>query len=313
MVELFNIPQLKIDTANFTHLLHDEVVCELEDNFAEYVGAKYACTANSASSLLFLSLLKYKEIIDIPSTMPIVVPNAIVTSGNKVRFYNDTDWVGHCYHLHDNIFDSAQEVRRNQYQDLKNDDAVVIFSFYPTKPVSGCDGGVVVSNNKDLIEYYKTMTMNGTSFAMDNWDRKHTVAGYKMHCSSIQAFVANENLKKIDQKNDILDEISCAYNRTLGYNNKSRHLYRIRVRNNKEFIQYMKSNGIQCGVQYAHCHGKPAFAESEVHQPSESMLKSEKESHSTVSLPFHENLTKLEIERVAKYALDSGLLDRGSQ
>ena len=312
MISLFNIPNYTIDTSRFSNLLHDGVVGELEENFAQYVGAKYACSANSASSLLFLSLIKYKETIDIPSTMPIVVPNVIVTSGNRVRFYNDTDWVGHCYHLHDNIFDSAQEVRRNQYQDLQDDNAVVIFSFYPTKPVGGCDGGMVVSNNKKLIDYYKTMTMNGTSLAMNNWERKHTVAGYKMHCNSIQAFVANENLKKLDQKNDILDEIKHAYNRALGYNNRSRHLYRIRVSANKEFIDKMKEVGIQCGVHYEHCHNKPPFFDGEVQSPCECMgdcvclLPSEIESQSTVTLPFHENLTQADIKKVIKYALDSG-------
>ena len=304
MINLFHVPSYTIDTSRFSHVLHDEVVGELEENFAQYVGAKYACTANSAFSLLFLSLIRYKEIVDVPSTMPIVVPNAVVAAGNKVRFYDDIDWVGHCYHLHDNIFDSAQEVRRNQYQDLNNDNAVVIFSFYPTKPVSGCDGGMAVSNNKDFIDYYKTMTMNGTSLARDSWDRKHTAAGYKMHCNSLQAFVANENLKKIDQKNDILDEISSAYNHHLGYNNTSRHLYRIRVRDNRQFISGMKNNGIQCGIHYEHCHSRSAFADAEIQPTCECedacvcLSNSERESKSTVSLPFHENLNKQDIDKV---------------
>ena len=304
MISLFNIPNYTIDTSQFSHMLHDEVVGKLEENFAQYVGAKYACTANSASSLLFLSLIKYNEIIDIPSTMPIVVPNAIITAGNQVRFYNDINWVGHCYHLHDNIFDSAQEVRKNQYHDLNNDNAVVIFSFYPTKPVGGCDGGIVVSNNKEYIDYYKTMTMNGTNFAVNNWDRQHAAAGYKMHCNSLQAFIANENLKKLDHKNDVLDEIRIAYNQSLGYNNTSRHLYRIRVKSNQEFIGKMKKNGIQCGVHYEHCHDKPAFADAEIQSTcGYGLSSSERESKSTVSLPFHENLTQTDIRKVIKYAL----------
>lgn len=304
MISLFHIPSYTIDTSRFSHVLHDEVVGELEENFAQYVGAKYACSANSASSLLFLSLIRYKEIIDVPSTIPIVVPNAVVTAGNRVRFYDDIDWVGHCYHLHDNIFDSAQEVRRNQYQDLNNDNAVVIFSFYPTKPVGGCDGGMVVSNNKAFIDYYKTMTMNGTSLVRDSWDREHITAGYKMHCNSLQAFVANENLRKIDQKNDTLDEISSVYNHRLGYNNTSRHLYRIRVRNNRQFISEMKNNGVQCGIHYEHCHNKSAFSDTEIQSECECgdtcvcLSNSERESKSTVSLPFHENLNKQDIDKV---------------
>ena len=64
MIELFNIPSYIIDTSKFSNLLHDEIVQEFECRFAEYIGAKYACSANSASSLLFLSLIKYNETIN---------------------------------------------------------------------------------------------------------------------------------------------------------------------------------------------------------------------------------------------------------
>ena len=302
MIELFNIPQHTIDTSKFSHLLHGEIVTEFEQNFAEYVGAKYACSANSASSLLFLALRNRGEIINVPSTIPIVVPNVIANTHNKVRFYNDVDWVGSCYHLHDNIFDSAQEVTKNQYKDLGLDDAIMIFSFYPTKPVSGCDGGMVVSNNKDNIEYFKLMTMNGTEFNEHSWKREQVAAGYKMHCNSVQAYVANENLKKIDHKNSILDEIRSVYNTALGYNNKSRHLYRIRVDDNVEFINKMKKVGIQCGIHYEHCHNKPAYKFIEV-TPKGPMDRSNLESKSTVSLPFHENLTLADINKVIQYAM----------
>ena len=237
MINLFNIPQHKIDTANFSSLVHDKIVDELEENFARYVGAKYACTANSASSLLFLALKTYTNtIISIPSTIPIVVPNVIANTGNKIRFYDDTEWVGKCYRLHGNIFDSAQEVTRNQYSKLCNDNSIMIFSFYPTKPVGSCDGGIVVSNNKKNIDYFKTMTINGTVLKKNSWSRKQICAGYKMHCNSIQAYIANENLKKLDEKNSILDKINASYNDAFDYNNNSRHLYRIRVDNNLEFV-----------------------------------------------------------------------------
>ena len=45
----------------------------------------------------------------------------------------------------------------------------MIFSFYPTKPISSCDGGMVVSDDKDTIDYFKTMTMNGTNLDKNSW------------------------------------------------------------------------------------------------------------------------------------------------
>jgi len=308
MIQLFNIPNHKIDTSTFSHLLHGKIVDELETNFAEYVGAKYACMANSASSLLYLALKRFNnQVIQIPSTIPIVVPNVIANSGNKIQFYNDDKWVGHCYHMHDDIFDSAQEVSRNQYSNLGNNDAIMVFSFYPTKPVSGCDGGIVVSNNKEKIDYFRLMTMNGTSFDEDSWKRRHMTAGYKMHATSIQAYIANENLKKLDIKNSILDEINSVYNASLGYNNNSRHLYTIRVKDNKSFIANMLKEDIACGVHYEHCHGKSPFEEHEIkpdvyRYESSDLTKSEKTSVTTVSIPFHEKLDPKEIKKITHYA-----------
>ncbi len=295
-IQLFNINNYKIDTSNFSHLLHDKVVKEFEENFAKYVGAKYSCMANSASSLLFLSLLKYKTTVSIPSTMPVVVPNVIINTGNKINFYDDTDWVGHMYHLHDNIFDSAQEVKRNQYKDLGHDDAIMIFSFYPTKPVGGCDGGMVVSNNLDQINYFRTMTMNGTNYSINNWEREHISVGYKMHPNSFQAYIANKNLKRLDKKNKVLYDIRSYYNLKLGLRNDSLHLYRINVNNNRKFLKKMHNFGIQCGIHYEHCHEKKCFVKN-----SKKLSRSEKESISTVSIPFNEKLKRNEVEEIVHY------------
>lgn len=306
MIELFNINHYKIDTSRFSNLLHDEVVDEFEHSFAEYVGAKYACFANSASSLLFLSLLGKNATIKIPSTIPPVVPNVIVNTNNKIQFYDDIEWIGHQYRLHDNIYDSAQEVTRGQYKKLNDPNALVIFSFYPTKPVGGCDGGMVVSDNKETINWYRMMVLNGMNHSSNNWERKQIAAGYKMHGNSIQAYVANENLKKLNPKNDRLDKIRDLYNKQLGYeNNTSRHLYRIRVKDNATFIQMMKKEGIVCGIHYKHCHEQSFYGDCR------NLVASKKESKQTVSIPYHEKLTKYEINKVINYALKYWLTKKG--
>jgi dTDP-4-amino-4,6-dideoxygalactose transaminase len=292
MINLFNINSYVVDTSSFKNLLHGDIVCEFEQAFAEYVGAKHACFANSASSLLFLSLLKYKTTIRLPSTIPPVVPNVVINTGNKIQFYDDISWVGGVYHLHENIFDSAQEVSKNQYRDYANEEALVIFSFYPTKPVGGCDGGMIVSNNRDEIDWYRMMVLNGMNYSSNNWERKQIAAGYKMHGNSIQAYVAYENLKKLEHKNNRLDEIRGHYNDELGYSNTSRHLYRIRVDNNSQFIDMMKQEGIVCGVHYRHCHDRDFYGFGDP------LPASEIESEQTVSLPFHEKLSKSERNKV---------------
>ena len=239
MINLFHINNYNIDTSTLGNLLHGPIVTEFEENFASYVGAKYACSANSASSLLFLSLLKYDTTIRIPSTIPIVVPNIIVNTGNKIEFYDDVDWVGGCYHLADNILDSAPQVNRNQYADLCHDDGIMIFSFYPTKPIGSSDGGMIVSNDKDKIDNLRILSTNGYTLEENSWEKQIVCPGYKLYMNSIQCYIALENYNKLKDKTDRFEEVKGMYNEAFGLKNTSNHLYRINVEDRNTFMKNM--------------------------------------------------------------------------
>lgn len=306
MIQLFNIPNYTINTADFSHYLHGSIVEEFENNFAEYVGAKYACSVNSATNAIFLMLLNKSTIVDVPSLIPPVVLNAIITSGNTPRFTDDISWIGGSYILHEfedyKIIDSAQRVDRNQFANEANDNDLMFFSFYPTKPVGSCDGGIIVSNDKSKIDYLKTLSFNGMSFSTNNWERKVIMPGYKFYMNSIQAYIANENLKLLDSKKERLSEIRNIYNKELGYNNTSDHLYRINVEHRNTFMDNMKSAGIVCGIHYEAQHLNSVYTFYAVNEYSQRMHKrcpkSKIEALTTVSIPFHENLTEENIEYI---------------
>ena len=109
--------------------------------------------------------------------------------------------------------------------------------------------------------------------------------------------MANENLKKLNYKNERLDEIRDLYNKQLGCENTSRHLYRIRVKDNATFIQMMKKEGIVCGIHYKHCHEQSFYGDCR------NLVASKKESKQTVSIPYHENLTTEEKQKIIKTVL----------
>lgn len=296
MINLFNIPNYTIETSKFNNYLHDNIVEEFESNFRDYVGAKYSCSVNSATSAIFLSLLNKETTIKIPSIIPPVVCNAILTSGNKISFIDDIEWVGNSYILHDfgeyKIIDSAQKVEFNQFNKEANDNDLMIFSFYPTKPIGSMDGGIIVSNDFEKINNFKELVMNGMSFSQNNWERKIKFPGYKMYMNSIQCFIANENLKILDFKQRKLKKIREIYNKELGYNNTSNHLYRINVNDNKDFVEYMGGKGITCGIHYQSLHNH------KVYRTNDKCPKSEKISKKTVSIPFHENLNNGQINYI---------------
>ena len=256
MIGLFNINTHTLDTSRYTNLLHDNIVTEFEDSIKNYVGAKYAVSFNSATSAIFLSLLNKNIILDVPSMIPPVVLNAIVTSGNKYTFNDNVDWVGDSYTLHD--FDI----------------------------------------NK--ITLLKEMALNGMTYSHNNWERKIRFPGYKMYMNSIQADIAMNNFNLYEEKLSSLKKIRDIYNNELGYSNTSNHLYRIEVDNRENFIVYMKTNGVWCGIHYEAAHLNSVYSLSDVECPL-----SEEKSLRTVSIPFHERLTISEvniiINRVKEY------------
>lgn len=302
MITLFSTPKYTVDTAKFSNLLHDKVVTELEQEFAKYVGAAYACTANSASSLIYLAMREFAgETVEIPSVIPPVVPNAVINAGCKIRFIDHTHWVGGEYCLHKHIYDSAHAVDKFQYRRHNNSD-ILIFSFYPTKPVGGCDGGIAVSNNKDYIDFLRKMTLNGTEYSENSWERKQSLIGYKMHCNSIQADVALQSLRNLPYKKQKLQDIRIKYNNRIGaFENCSDHLFRISVDQNQSFIKKMGEVGIQCGIHYPACHNKEPFKDHTNRLEVGSMVRSIMHERANVSIPFHENLTNEETNKVIEY------------
>ena len=217
MIQLFNVDSHNIDTSKFSNLLHDNVVEEFEKTIADYVGAKYACSINSATNAIFLSLLNKNVMVDLPSMIPPVVANAIVTSGNTINFVDNTEWVGVSYILHEfddyKIVDSAQKLEENQFKKECNSEDLMLFSFYPTKPLGGSDGGMIVTDDYEKYKWFKSAVLNGMSFANNNWERKISFPGYKMYMNSIQAQICLNNFKTFEEKMTSLSFLSDIYNK----------------------------------------------------------------------------------------------------
>ena len=302
MIQLFNIEHHKIDTSKFNNLLHDDVVVELEKKIAKYVGAKYACAVNSATNAIFLIMtMDYflkPRIIKIPSMIPPVVANAIITSHNKVDFSDDVEWIGDSYILHKfrtyKVVDSAQKLEKNQFKKECKPNDIMIFSNYPTKPLGGIDGGIIVTDDYKKYKWMKEAVLNGMSYAENNWERTISFPGYKMYMNSIQAEILIRNFENFDKKMRVLGNLVDIYNRELGYNNSSKHLYRIEVLNNEKFIQNMKNAGIVCGIHYPALHKNLIYNNGEKYD----CPKSEKLEKRTVSLPMNEKLSFLETEYI---------------
>jgi len=208
-------------------------------------------------------LLGKKINVKVPSILPPVVVNAIVTSGNQYEFYDDIEWVGDSYILHHfedyKVVDSAQKLEKDQFKKECNPEDLMIFSFYPTKPIGSCDGGIIVSDDLNKILHLKEMALNGMSFSENNWDRKIKFPGYKMYMNSIQSDIAIKNFEKYESKLERLSYIREYYNKNLSLNNVSSHLYRINTNNRDLLIKKLKENKIQFGIHYTSLHNHNVY------------------------------------------------------
>ena len=300
MIQLFNVNNHKIDTSKFSNLLHDDVVTEFEKEIADYVGAKYACSVNSATNAIFLSLLNKDVVVDLPSMIPPVVVNAIVTSGNQVNFIDDINWFGDSYILHEfddyKIVDSAQKLQKNQFKKECNSEDLMIFSFYPTKPLGGSDGGMIVTDDYEKYKWFKEAVLNGMTYADNNWERTISFPGYKMYMSSIQAQICLNNFKQFEEKMSLLNNLVDIYNKELGYNNTSSHLFRIEVTNNNKFIDKMKKDNIICGIHYSALHLNSVYNRGIKFDCPKSELLEKR----TASLPMNETLSTKDINHIVE-------------
>tara|TARA_R110002126_G_scaffold71913_3_gene179923 strand:+ start:2753 stop:3676 length:924 start_codon:yes stop_codon:yes gene_type:complete len=298
MINLFNINNYKVDTSQFNNHLHGSIVQDFEKSFAKYVGAKYACSVSSATNAIFLVFEGTQEKVIIPSMLPPVVNNALLKAGCSIEYEDNVEWVGDSYKLHEftnyKVIDSAQKVKKNQFKIEANSEDLMIFSFYPTKPVGSMDGGIIVSDDYDKIKYYKEATINGMSFSKNNWERKIKFPGWKMYMNSFQAFIALQNLKKLESKMYVLNALRKKYNKALGYENTSDHLYRINVQNQNNAIEIMKEDKITCGIHYAANHLNPVYSFSNKYF----LPKTESESKTTLSIPYNEKLTELQADHI---------------
>jgi len=278
-------------------MLHDPRVGLVETLLARYVGAKYACAVNSATSAIFLALVRNKDlVINAPSLLPPVVANAIITSGNKVNFIDDINWVGGSYTLHNfgdyKIIDSAQKLEHNQFAQEANAHDLMIFSFYPTKPLAGIDGGLVVSNDKEKINWFREAVFNGMGTGHNSWNRDIKFPGWKMYMNSVQAVVILNNFRTYELKLKKLKDIRIHYNYNFGCNNTSNHLYRINVVNNETISKNLHSRDIATGLHYKCLHKHPVYAQNTV------LEKSEIAEKQTLSIPFNEKLSDDEITHI---------------
>jgi perosamine synthetase len=229
-----------------------ESVFKFEEEFARYIGTKYAVAVNSGNSALQLSLIalgleKNSKIITSTNSF-IASANCILMVGGIPILTDINSGDGNIdisnvseksdgiipVHIYGNpcdfesikakseeekipIIEDACQAHGAEYNNKKVGSLgdVGCFSFYPTKNMTvGGDGGMVTTNNEDVAKTIISLRDNGRQTQSE-----HDKLGYTMRLNTINAAIGRVQLKQLDHMNSKRREIAQIYKKNIGEEN----------------------------------------------------------------------------------------------
>ena len=157
-----------------------------EEEIAGYAGSPYAVSVDSCTNALFLccKYLNAKEVI-IPSKTYLSVPMSIIHSGAEVLFDKSSmtnHWSG-IYQLKPYpIYDSAKRLTSNMYIP----ESFMCLSFHIKKLLPIGKGGMILTDNKEAVEWFRRARYEGRSEKFYKEDNIETL-GWNMYMTPDQA------------------------------------------------------------------------------------------------------------------------------
>jgi len=185
------------------------------------------------------------------------------------------------------------------------------FSLYATKNLISGEGGIITTNNEELMERAKMFRHHGQS---EKTRYEYYDLGYNYRMTDIQAAIALEQLKKIDSLNEKriqnafflnqgLSNIKCLKVPYVNQGNKHvYHQYTVKITpeanlTRDQVKEELTKRGIGCAVYYPKpLHLHPFFKKMGYKEGD--FPVAEEMSKRVLSLPVQPKLTKEEIERV---------------
>ena len=153
-----------------------KVVEDFEEAVAEYAGAPYAVAVESCTSALLLAMKYYgvNEVV-LPNRTYVGVAHSVLHAGGKCLF-KDYKWTG-TYRLEPYpIIDSARRFKRNMYVP----GMLYCVSFHWAKHIPIGRGGVILTDNKEAVEWLKRARLDGRREGVPAEDDTFDIPGY--HC-----------------------------------------------------------------------------------------------------------------------------------
>jgi perosamine synthetase len=191
------------------------------------------------------------------------------------------------------------------------------FSFYPTKPMTTGEGGMITTNDVRIDEFARSVRCHGIATGEDykKYDQNLLVRlGHNWRMSEIQALLGFYQLKRLDKLIKRRQRIAKRYNEQLNGktgltiyktdNDNKSSFYKFPVKfearfDGGEIRKRMRNKyGIQCGsIYYPPCHLQPFYKEKFGYKNGDFPIAKSILSQ-TIALPIHPEISKKDIHRI---------------
>lgn len=202
------------------------------------------------------------------------------------------------------------------------------YSFYATKNITTGEGGALVTNNKELADKARVMSLHGMS--KNAWNRYNKsgswaydvlYAGYKYNITDIQSAIGINQLKKLDgfqnRRLEIVAKYHQAFSQVNGIkllqevpdNRHAWHLYTLQLMDDKlgvdrdELIELLANKNVGTSVHFIPLHLQSYYQNTYGYKQGD-FPKAEKVFEGLLSLPLYPSLTDDEVDYIIKSVLD---------
>lgn len=205
-----------------------------------------------------------------------------------------------------------------------NTAAVTCYSFYANKTITTGEGGMAVTNDKELADRIRLMSLHGLSrdawdrFAEGgDWDYQIVQPGYKYNLTDIAAAIGCHQLRRANEMREQREAVAEFYLEAFADldeisvppTNENRihswHLFPIRLKldnlsiNRNQFVDELKRHRVGCSVHWRPLHMHPLYRDrlgwTEADLPAATKLWGE-----IISLPVFSSMTFEEMVHVVE-------------
>ena len=199
---------------------------------------------------------------------------------------------------------------------------ITVFSFHPVKIITSAEGGMALTNNKEIADKISRLRTHGITrdkekmkkrSAEEIWNYQQIDLGFNYRMNDIQAALGLSQLKRVDEYVNRRNRLAENYNTklknlkiTLPFQSaesySSYHLYPILVENNlkdksqKKIYEELIQNGILANLHYTPVHRHPYY--ESLGFKINDFPEAEKFHKKAISIPMYASLKSEEQEHV---------------